>query len=289
MNKDARQEKLFELLCDEVMFGLAEQDLEELRRLREEFPQFKNDISFEKAAAVISLSNLDVQEMLPHNLKAGILQDADKHFDSIIGSKQADNMKENTPVGVISNTEILEPAGSSFMNWLGWGIAALACIALVANIWLTGNAPPPEVVSNPPAIETPTPEPSIGEKKQQLLASANDLIKTDLASPDKSENLAGEVVWSNNKQEGYATFRGLPPLDADKETYQLWIFDETQGEKTPISGGVFDVDKPGEITVPFDANLKVKKPIMFAVTVEKPGGVVVSKQEKIVALAKIET
>jgi anti-sigma-K factor RskA len=84
-------------------------------------------------------------------------------------------------------------------------------------------------------------------------------------------------------------FRGLPANDPKRETYQLWIFDETQDEKTPIDGGTFNVNDNGEVVIPIDARLAARNPKMFAVTVEKPGGVVVSKREKIVAIAKTET
>ena len=82
-------------------------------------------------------------------------------------------------------------------------------------------------------------------------------------------------------------FSGLPVNDKDKETYQLWIFDEAQGDETPVDGGVFDISKEGEVIVPIDAKIAVTGAKMFAVTVERPGGVVVSKREKIVALAKL--
>ena len=42
-----------------------------------------------------------------------------------------------------------------------------------------------------------------------------------------------------------------------------------------------------EIIIPIDAKINVKKPKMFAVTVEKPGGVVVSDRQKLVAIAKV--
>jgi anti-sigma-K factor RskA len=95
------------------------------------------------------------------------------------------------------------------------------------------------------------------------------------------------VVWSDEKQAGYMRFRGLPANDPTKQTYQLWIFDETQDPKTPIDGGTFDVNADGEVIIPINAKLKARKPAMFAVTVEKPGGVVVSDRKNIVALAKV--
>ena len=45
----------------------------------------------------------------------------------------------------------------------------------------------------------------------------------------------------------------------------------------------------GEIVVPINAKLRAQQPEMLAVTIEKPGGVVVSKREKIAALAKVES
>lgn len=83
--------------------------------------------------------------------------------------------------------------------------------------------------------------------------------------------------------------RGLPKNNADASTYQLWIFEENQGDKTPIDGGTFNVSSDGTVVIPIDAKLAAKNPSMFAVTVEKPGGVVVSKREKVAALAKVET
>jgi hypothetical protein len=49
------------------------------------------------------------------------------------------------------------------------------------------------------------------------------------------------------------------------------------------------VNSNGEVVIPINARLKAKSPHLFAVTIEKPGGVVVSKREKIAAVAKVET
>jgi hypothetical protein len=163
-------------------------------------------------------------------------------------------------------------------------------VALAANLWLTRLPQQQTIVQTPPAAETPAPPPLTAEQQRaQLLASVRDLVQTSWteANPKKPVNVSGDIVWSNAEQKGYLRFRGLPPNDPNRETYQLWIFDETQDEKTPIDGGVFDVNREGEIIVPINAKLQVKKPKMFAVTAEKPGGVVVSKQGKVMAIAKV--
>ncbi len=56
----------------------------------------------------------------------------------------------------------------------------------------------------------------------------------------------------------------------------------------PIDGGVFDIPAGAtEVVIPINARLAVNDPAMFAVTIERPGGVVVSAREHIVALAKV--
>jgi anti-sigma-K factor RskA len=96
----------------------------------------------------------------------------------------------------------------------------------------------------------------------------------------------GDVVWSNAEQKGFMRFSGLSQNDPAATQYQLWIFDGERDDKFPVDGGVFDVTAGGDVIVPIRAKLKVGKPVLFAVTVEKPGGVVVSKRERIVVTAK---
>ena len=84
------------------------------------------------------------------------------------------------------------------------------------------------------------------------------------------------------------TFRGLPANDPTRTQYQLWIFDQNQDERHPVDGGVFDI-APGssEAVVPITAKLAVHTPTLFAVTIEKPGGVVVSSRQRLVLAAKV--
>jgi hypothetical protein len=52
---------------------------------------------------------------------------------------------------------------------------------------------------------------------------------------------------------------------------------------------VFDVSSSGEVIVPITAKLYIHRPTLFAVTVEKPGGVVVSKRERIGCTEQLRT
>ena len=288
MNID-KKERLFELLADQTVFGLSEAELMELKQLKIQFPEWENDLSFELAAAAIGLANLDTNKTLPPSLRTKLLADADQFFGtktqevkSFAPRKNVNSLATET-VGNVFEVEPKRP----FWQWLGWAVAATACVALAFNLWLTRVQPNPEVVKNPEIIKTPTPELSAAQKREQFLASATDIVKKDWKSPKDEKIVLGDIVWSNTEQKGYIRFRGLPTNSPEKETYQLWIIDETQDQKTPVSGGVFDIAENGEIVIPIDAQLKIKKPVMFAVTKEKAGGVVVSKLNQVVAIAKI--
>lgn len=281
MNEE-KKEKMLNLLADRAIFGLDETEFAEFEQLAKEFPALKNDNSFEIAAAAFSLVNLDIQP-LPDNLNAKILADANKYFETA----------EITPEEY-QKTFAFSPRGStprrSIWNWLGWTVAALACIALLVNIWLTRVSPPQEIgKATPQPTASPAP-PNSAQQREQLLASGDVIQKnwTDF-NPKQPRNVSGDVVWSNSRQKGFVRFHNLPVNDKAKETYQLWIFDKSRDAKTPVDGGVFDVDQNGDVVIPIDAKLKIGEPKMFAVTAEKPGGVVISKLGKVMAVAKIET
>ena len=278
--------RMLELFSDRAIFGLDEAELAELAELEKNFPELQDasaklSHSLEVSAATIGLANLNMSEPMPTHLRAKILADSDKFFASskeIVSRSEPQSEEEE-----FQPTFVFEPK-RSILSWLGWAVAAAACIALAVNIWTT-RLQPTEIVKNPDPIQTPTSEPSAAQKRQQLLASANK-IQLNLAQPKPDANvITGDVVWDNAKQEGYIRFQGLPVNDVSKETYQLWIGDENQ--KNPVDGGVFNVNEKGEIIVPINANLKIGKPTMFAVTIEKTGGVVVSDLGKLVAIAKV--
>ena len=130
---------------------------------------------------------------------------------------------------------------------------------------------------------------SLQQQRDKLIASASDIVRSkweSTALEQKQGMELGEVIWSSAAQQGFMTIRGLPINDATKEQYQLWIIDPSRDEK-PVDGGVFDIASDIESIVPIQAKLRVDKPTVFAITVEKPGGVVVSDQKRLPLLAKI--
>lgn len=122
--------------------------------------------------------------------------------------------------------------------------------------------------------------------RKELLDTVPDVQILPWASSDTG-GPKGDVAWSDVRNEGYMRIAGLQPNDPTKSQYQLWIFRGTDpgAEPHPVDGGVFDVTPGGEVIVPINAKLDVGRAGLFAVTVEKPGGVVVSEREQIVLLA----
>ncbi|MBY0312648.1 MAG: anti-sigma factor [Phycisphaerales bacterium] len=99
----------------------------------------------------------------------------------------------------------------------------------------------------------------------------------------------GEVVWSDTLQRGYMRIIGAKSNDPKAMQYQLWIVDPSR-DKNPVDGGVFDIGAAssagGAIIVPFESRLAVNGPKVFAITAEKPGGVVVSAGPLIMVAAR---
>ena len=106
---------------------------------------------------------------------------------------------------------------------------------------------------------------------------------TATADPDAT-GVTGEVRWSPSQNSGTMVFEGLPTNDPANAQYQLWIFDATRSADYPIDGGVFDA-KEGRFEVPIDAKIVVDEAKLFAITLERPGGVVVSSRERLLLTA----
>jgi hypothetical protein len=153
--------------------------------------------------------------------------------------------------------------------WLGWAVAACLLGLLLVNNLLPEKATP------------------AAQRLSAFLDEAPDAKRLSF-SPAGAAYAAttGEVVWSDSRQEGYLTLANIPANDPAKRQYQLWIVDPARDE-IPVDGGVFDIPAgPGPVVVPIDAKLAVHNPAAFVITLEQPGGVVKSKQEVVVALAK---
>ena len=267
------EERIFDLLEKRTFDGLTAAEEQELAHLNGD-----GDLSLDLTAAALSVGELHEIEPMPAHLRAKVEDEAEEWFSGA---------KTSILKPVRSDTKRVATANGPW-NWLGWAVAAAACVVLAANIYST-RISPREIVQVPP---TPTPAPeqlTPTQMRERLMASATDIARADIAAGKELYKPTGDIVWSDARQSGYIRITGLPKNDPGKEQYQLWIFDENQDPKTPVDGGVFDASSDGEIVIPINAKIRVKGAKVFAITVERPGGVVVSKQEKVAALAKVET
>lgn len=124
------------------------------------------------------------------------------------------------------------------------------------------------------------------QAEAKLRLEARDLIVREFSGLGNFKDAGGKVIWSDQSQHGYMTLSGIPTNDPKKAQYQLWIVDPKRDE-APIDGGVFDIPSDGSpVVIPIVAKLALSHPQAFVITLEQPGGVVKSKQEKVVALAK---
>lgn len=271
---------MMDLLCDQTLFGLSDEELRELAGFGTSDLSTGEAQTLELTAAQISTMGVEKDAQLPEHLFNKIVADSKRHV-------AAEENVFTAPRGTV----LSEPAtGGGMWSWLGWAVAAVACVALAVNIFTTRNGG--EIVGGP----KPTPTPAVEEKltpaqmRQRLIDTEQTLARADWSKGTfkDSEAISGDVVWSDAKQAGYMRVSGLPVNDKTKMQYQLWIFEDAGLEKFPKDGGVFDVNENGEVIIPIDAKIAVNNPKAFAITLEKPGGVVVSERGQIAGLAPVK-
>jgi anti-sigma-K factor RskA len=133
-------------------------------------------------------------------------------------------------------------------------------------------------VGRPGTFPESGPAPGVVEARTALLG-LDGTVQTPWGDSSWAEfaEVQGDVVWNDERQEGYLRLTNMPANDPTQAQYQLWIVDPGRDEE-PVDGGVFDVP-PGlrEVLVPIRAKLSVRSPAAFAITREQPGGVVVSE------------
>lgn len=294
-----------ELLLQRATEGLSDAEAAELAALGAD-----EDYSFDLAAAAI-----DVATITPETMPAGV---ADKiliaagvkpsqplitTLAGVVPPRAPNSVSGHVAGDVLANDASAEPAQpyaqpstaeapreapiipitrrSRSSVVIAWAAAAAAIVfAAGAVLWATNKEPERYV-------DVPPPKPTLVEARLALLEASDAKTLAWSATGDPAAKGAqGDVVWSPSKQEGYMRFVGLAPNDPKITQYQLWIFDKNRDDKFPVDGGVFDVGSNGEVIVKINSKLFVSEPVLWAVTVEAPGGVVVSKRERIVVAAK---
>lgn len=249
MNSPTKQERLLELLSDRALFGLGPEEQEELSRLQSAMPEM-DDAEMDRIVALL--------ECAPGTNPAPML--ASMKNVILTASRQPSARATIKPSRSISYREVV-----------------FAMVAIASSLALAIA-----LASRP----SPSSRLDLAQRQERLLRESTDLLQVKWAPSDETKPYAGEVVWSSARQQGFMTFRNLPVNDPNVEQYQLWIFDQQQNADYPIDGGVFDVTGDDTV-VEIDAKITVVQPTLFAITMEKPGGVVVSDRSRLPLLAKV--
>ena len=271
-----------ELLADRATYGTDESIEAELRSLAAH-----DDTTFDEAAAAVEMATLRLEPM-PGHVADRILAQTPRDVSASIRAIPVSSEKKPdfAPAALPSSR-------STTFAWL----AAAACFALAATslIWSLTRRPEVRVVTLPsPSASSSAPEtrpaPTPAEERAAV-ASAKDAVRVEwTATKDPaSQGASGDVVWSASLQKGYMRFVGLAPNDKTVGQYQLWIFDKDRDARYPVDGGVFDIGSNGEVLVPISSKLRVDAATLFAVTFEKPGGVVVSKRDRMIVTAAVKS
>jgi anti-sigma-K factor RskA len=92
------------------------------------------------------------------------------------------------------------------------------------------------------------------------------MLNSQLADSPKAVAVS---LWDESQQRGVFVVQNLKQLPPDRD-YQLWVIDPKY--PTPVSAGVFQVDKQGDVRLPFRADKLIESPKKFAVTEEPKGG-----------------
>ncbi len=269
-------ERLRELLIDEALEGLSEGEARELRELLPEGAE--PDSSYSHTAAAVALSML-APEPLPAHLTAELLR------AGVERRSQVDHLVPALPLTPPDLPAVPpQPRPPRRRPSVAWLAAAVGLGLAVTSLVLR---PPPRVIE---VVGPPPSPPPPAAARAELLRTARDVVTlpwTRTQDP-AGQTVTGDVVWSNAAQRGYMRFRGLPRNDKAALQYQLWIFDKKRDQRYPVDGGVFD-SSGDEIIVPITAKILIHAPTLFAVTVEKPSGVVVSQRERIVVTAAVKS
>ncbi len=312
---DIQRARLLELAVERATGGLSRDELRELEILVGPDAQRLDD-SMERAAAAIHLSSLPPVEPMPRELAARVATDADRFFAP---QRQASIAVER------SRTSASLPSWFSWAGWVAAAASFVAIIALLSldkaayrddpqSLQAQESAQPDgtgldaaplpasEVARMAGRREVPTIRSgqaedadaqsavsSASEQRLALLRNQRFLLRRNWAAAGDSTGIGvqGDVIWDARTQQGFMRFTGLRRNDPSQEQYQLWIFDGQRDQHYPVDGGVFDSDGEDELVVPIQARLAVATPLAFAITIEQPGGVVVSDRRRVVVIARI--
>ena len=286
-----QQARCDDLLIQDVVYGLSASEQTEMDQLVRELDISNND-RFDFTVGAIDQgwnSSEDLPAEFSQQLRSRIIQQASSHVgaaessftSSAVATDQHSSDVTDSRVRPTVQTQASSTGWTSREKWFGLITAASLLFGLASALgWLPNRQQ---------TVEDVVAELSLQEQLDQFRSAApSDLRQvTWTANEDPSAtNASGEVLWRDQRQTGFMVFRDLQVNDPTVQQYQLWIVDAQRSSERPVDGGVFDITG-GQVIVPIDAKIKVSQAEMFAITIEKPGGVVVSERERLPLLAQV--
>ncbi|MEM6315479.1 MAG: anti-sigma factor [Planctomycetota bacterium] len=171
-----------------------------------------------------------------------------------------------------------KPMALSGVSWVAWSGWAAAAAVLVISLVYFATRPEPQIAVKPddPPVEQPVTFASF-----RATTDAEPATLGVQAMGDAYDGAQAEVIWDDTRQAGVLRVRDLPVNDAAQAQYQLWIVDATRPDdngRNRVDGGVFDVTQTdGWSEIVINGKLPVGEAVGFAITLEPPGGSVVSE------------
>jgi len=261
---DEKYERIQSLRVDQATVGLDAKQRSELDTLMGPDHDIEQD-AFMRTAALVQLGIHSIStrgqgaERMPAELRRRLMGKAMQGGAEARSGTNVVSLVDRQPPTRIAEADRPEQRQQSNWPMAGWATAAGLLLALLI------------------AVQEEPIEP-VTESRSEL-ALEGDMVRMPWAPSGEAvyANVTGDVVWSDTRQEGYMLLNGLQPNNPQLEQYQLWIIDPDRGPQ-PVDGGVFDVPAGSdEVVVAVNAKLRVDKPVAFAITLEQPGGVVVSE------------
>jgi anti-sigma-K factor RskA len=288
-------DRLQDLLADLALGDLADDDRAELERRLAQHGGRVPDYDAVVAATQLAMLSEPLQA-IPSELAERVRRDSKLFFKSesdarvltVSASRSSARAADDAP-NVLARIGPSDRDGKSWPR--AWMLAAAACVGALLMLVGLGSA-----------NGWPWASDELADRPEQASASAEDLAARRAALVDDptarlvawtstddpaGRGVSGDVVWSDARQAGYMRFTGLAINAPELSQYQLWIFDATRDERYPVDGGVFNIDCTGEAIVRIAPRVPVHQAVMFAVTIEQPGGVVVSDRKRLPVLARV--
>ena len=257
MSPAAALERAQDLIIARATIGLSPAEGEELRELLETLdPREVNSLEQAVNATRAAMLGASEEDALPPGLRERLI---------------ASGTPEPEIAGRIGIEEDGVKVGEGQRRqgaWVPWMLAAAAIV--LAGVTVLALKP----WARPGVIDT------------AAIEARGDTVRWAFKPNDPAyAGASGEVVWSEQLQRGFMRLKGVSVNDPKVRQYQLWIVDPAR-DTHPVDGGVFDIASTGEVIVPFEARLGVRGAAAFAITAEKPGGVVVSAGPLLIVASK---